>query len=77
MNSEKISIIKGWPTPRNISEVQLFLRFINFYCRFIKRYSEIAASLINLIKKTNPKFKIITQKPHSKNLKNNLAENQF
>ena len=50
----KISIIKGWLTPQNISEVQLFLEFTNFYYRFIKKYSEIAASLIKLIKKGQP-----------------------
>ena len=51
MDPVKISIIKGWLMPRNISEVQLFLGFINFYYRFIKKYSEVAISLINLIKK--------------------------
>ena len=51
MDPEKISIISRWPAPRNILEVQSFLEFINFYHRFIKRYSEIAASLINLTKK--------------------------
>ena len=51
MDSVKIGIIKEWPTPRNIFKVQLFLGFINFYRRFIKKYSEVAGSLINLIKK--------------------------
>ena len=51
MDSVKISVIKGWPIPKNISEVQFFLGFTNFYYRFIKKYSEIAASLTNLTKK--------------------------
>ena len=51
MNLIKIKIIIGWPTPRNISEVQLFLEFTNFYYRFIKKYSEVAVSLIKLTKK--------------------------
>ena len=54
MDSVKISMIKKWPTPRNISEVQLFLEFINFYRRFIKKYSEVAISLTNLTKKGQP-----------------------
>ena len=54
MDLIKINIIKGWLTPRNILKVQLFLGFINFYCRFIKKYSEIAISLINLTKKGQP-----------------------
>ena len=51
MDPVKINIIKRWPTPRNIFEVQLFLEFINFYHRFIEKYSEVTISLINLIKK--------------------------
>ena len=51
MDPEKISTIIRWPIPRNVSEVQLFLEFTNFYRRFIKGYSKIAASLINLTKK--------------------------
>ena len=50
----KIGIIKGWPTPKNIFEVQSFLGFTNFYRRFIKKYSEVTTSLINLIKKGQP-----------------------
>ena len=48
---EKIYIIKEWPSLRNISEVLFFLRFTNFYRRFIKEYFKVAISLINLIKK--------------------------
>ena len=52
MDPVKIGIIKGWPTPKNISEVQLFLGFMNFYYKFIEGYSKIAISLISLIKKS-------------------------
>ena len=51
INSKKISIIIGWLILRNISEVLFFLGFTNFYYRFIEKYSQIAASLINLTKK--------------------------
>ena len=51
IDSVKINIIKKILTLRNVSEVQLFLRFINFYYRFIKKYSKITISLINLTKK--------------------------
>ena len=54
MDPVKINIIKEWPVPRNISEVQLFLGFINFYRKFIEKYSEVAVSLIYLIKKGQP-----------------------
>ena len=51
MDPEKISTIMDWPTPRNVSEIQLFLGFANFYYKFIKGYSKIAISLTNLTKK--------------------------
>ena len=51
MDSVKIGIIKKWSMPRNISEVQLFLGFANFYYRFIEKYSEVAVNLTNLMKK--------------------------
>ena len=31
MDPVKIGVIKEWPIPRNISEVQSFLGFTNFY----------------------------------------------
>ena len=34
----------------NVKELLLFLKFINFYRKFIKGYSNIAILLINLIK---------------------------
>ena len=51
MDPKKINIITEWLTPKNISEVQSFLGFANFYHQFIKEYSEVAASLTNLTKK--------------------------
>ena len=51
MDPKKINTIIKWSILRNISEVQSFLGFINFYYRFINKYFEIAASLTNLTKK--------------------------
>jgi hypothetical protein len=34
-----------------MKEIQLFLGFVNFYRRFIKDYSKIVVSLIELTKK--------------------------
>ena len=51
INPKKISIIIKWLILRNISEVQFFLGFINFYYRFIKKYLEVTIRLINLTKK--------------------------
>jgi hypothetical protein len=51
MNSEKIKVIIKWETSTHLKKFQTFLNFINFYRWFIKNFSRIAKSLINLIKK--------------------------
>ena len=51
IDPEKVWAIEEWPILRNIFEVLFFLGFANFYYKFIKEYSKVAISLINLIKK--------------------------
>ena len=45
MNPVKVDTIINWSTLMNIKDVQSFLRFANFYRRFIYGYSKIAAPL--------------------------------
>ena len=58
MNSQRINIIKKWSVSQNFKNVQIFLRFINFYRHFIKIYSKIVNSLTGLLKdsKNEKKF---------------------
>jgi hypothetical protein len=35
MESDRISSVCNWPTPTTVKEVQQFLRFANYYRRFI------------------------------------------
>ncbi len=51
MNSKKIEVVTTWSTSKLKIEVQFFLRFANFYRRFIERYFRIISSLTNLTKK--------------------------
>ena len=51
MNSEKIQSVIKWPVLKNIKEVQFFLEFMNFYRKFIEKYSKIASPLTELIRK--------------------------
>ena len=51
MDQKKIQAIQNWPVPRSIIEVQKFIEFANFYRRFIKGYSGIAISFIDLTRK--------------------------
>ena len=50
MDEERIRTIKEWPTPETYRELQVFLGFVNFYRRFIYRYSKIAGPLTGLLK---------------------------
>jgi hypothetical protein len=51
MNSEKIETILQWVTSQNLKQIQNFLRFCNFYRRFIRNFAKIVKSLIKLIRK--------------------------
>ena len=51
MDPVKIAGIVEWPTPTNKKEVQSFVGFTNFYCRFIEGFSHHARPLFDLMKK--------------------------
>ena len=55
MNIKKIIVVLNWLISKNVKDVQSFLNFVNFYRRFIQKFSRLANSLIQLIKK-NYKF---------------------
>ncbi|KAI2653738.1 Transposon Tf2-11 polyprotein [Labeo rohita] len=50
MDQGKVDAIQKWPQPNSIKELQRFLGFTNFYCRFIKGYSSITAPLTSLLR---------------------------
>ncbi len=50
MNSSRIDIIKTWLRLKMYWKIQVFLRFINFYRRFIHHYFQIAESLTELLR---------------------------
>ena len=50
MNSKRIQMIKKWFKFKTYREIQIFLKFVNFYRRFIYRYFKIIAPLTNLLK---------------------------
>ena len=51
MCEDKVHVIKEWPIPKNVKEVQSFSGFANFYHRFIYNYSRIAIPLTTLTQK--------------------------
>ena len=57
MKEKRIEIVKTWPEPQSVKEIQVFLGFANFYRRFIKRFSKIAAQLTFMLKTTSDSIK--------------------
>ncbi|MBW0490823.1 hypothetical protein O181_030538 [Austropuccinia psidii MF-1] len=54
MDSSKVQQILNWPQPRKIKALQSLPGFSNFYCHFIKNYSEKISALTSLLKKYSP-----------------------
>ncbi len=51
INSKKIEIILQWATSQSLKQIQKFLKFCNFYKRFIKNFAKIVKSLIKITRK--------------------------
>ncbi len=51
MNFSKVTVIVSWITSINLKEIQSFVKFVNFYRCFIKNFSKLVKSFIQLIKK--------------------------
>ncbi len=51
MDDKKVRNVVNWPQPATLKELQRFLGFDNFYRRFIRNFSMIAAPLTSMTKK--------------------------
>ena len=50
MEEERIEAVKNWPEPKSVRDIQVFIGFANFYQRFIRGFSRIAAPLTSMLK---------------------------
>ncbi len=48
MNSWKIQAVVNWSILNNLTQIQSFINFCNFYRRFIKNFLKIVHSMIQL-----------------------------
>ena len=56
----KVDSIATWPVSTTHREVQVFLRFANFYCHFILDFNEVASGVNDLLSgDTKRKFKSV------------------
>ena len=46
---DKVDVVKSWPTPKNLKELCSFLGFCSFYRRLVRRFSQTARPLHNLV----------------------------
>ena len=56
-NPKKIAAIINWPRPGNITQIRSFLRFCNYYRKFIRGYTQVAKPLYQLLTEENAKKK--------------------
>lgn len=61
-NPTKLKAVLEWPVPESHKLLQRFLGFANFYRRFIRNYSQVAAPLTCL---TSPARSVFTSLKHS------------
>ena len=47
-------MIDSWPQPKTVKQVRSFLGMVNFYKRFVNRYSQRSAPLRSLLAKDAP-----------------------
>lgn len=51
IEKNRILTILNWPEPEFFCNIQSFLRFANYYGRFVKEFLKIAHTLTNITKK--------------------------
>ncbi len=47
---DRVRAIAEWPEPESHRDIQVFLDFANFYCRFISAFSKIAKPMTDMLK---------------------------
>ena len=82
MEAKKIEVVKDWPKPKWVCNIQVFLDFANFYRQFIQGFSRIATPLNLILKRTRsldkPAFnKNDSRKPDSGRNDNNCEIDGF
>ncbi len=53
MEEKRIEAVRNWLEPQSVRDIQVFLGFANFYRRFIRNFSRIAAPLTSMLRITD------------------------
>ena len=62
MEAEQIEVVRKWPEPKSVQDIQVFLSFANFYWQFIQGFNRIAAPLTSMLKTAAPLKKSTSKK---------------
>ena len=68
IEAKRIKVIKDWPEPRLVCDIQVFFNFANFYWQFIESFNKIAASLTLILKIT----RLVNMPLSKRNISNNM-----
>jgi hypothetical protein len=68
MDSDKVEVIKNWPSPKSIFEVRSFHGLASFYQKFIRNFSGISAPMMDTVKKRHKSFHWTEEAERSFNL---------
>ena len=71
---KKTQAVRDWPTPRRVKEVQFFLKWVNYYRKFVPNYLRVAESLTHLTQKTEEFHWNKEQEQAFQDLKNALSK---
>lgn len=73
-NPKKVEIVKAYPRPTNVKQVQMFLGLCNYYRRFVRDFARLAKPISSLCKKEQPFIWTNIQQEAFEKLKRALAE---
>lgn len=51
MEEQKVKAVRDWPVPKDVSDVRSFLGLAGYYRKFVRKFSEIASPLSELLQK--------------------------
>ena len=74
---EKVRVVREWPVPGTVREMQSFLGLVNYFVRYIKDYAEVAAPLYEKTRAGSGSTRITVdavELKHFERLKSALAE---
>ena len=60
IEAKKIEVVKKWPKPKSVRDIQVFLGFVNFYWQFIQGLNKIAVPLMSMLKTTVLLYVLVT-----------------